>query len=174
MDKTWRKVLWQQFGASIDMFANALRACPDALWRVPLWGENSDRPDLAEFWYVAYHTLFWLDLYLSGAVEGFVPPPPFTLDELDPAGVVPARPFTRPELLAYVEHCRQKCRTTLETLTDAQARRQCTFPWLQLSFAGLLLDNMCHVQEHGAQLNMILGQKVSADPRWVAKTREDA
>jgi hypothetical protein len=27
----WKKVLWQQFGASIDMFENALKACPDDL-----------------------------------------------------------------------------------------------------------------------------------------------
>ena len=37
-------------------------------------------PAAAEFWYVVYHALFWLDLYLSGAVEGFAPPAPFTLD----------------------------------------------------------------------------------------------
>jgi hypothetical protein len=26
---TWRTITWQQFGAAIDMLANALRACPD-------------------------------------------------------------------------------------------------------------------------------------------------
>jgi len=172
MDKTWRKILWQQFGAGIDMFANALRDCPDELWRVHLWGEHSEQPELAEFWYIAYHTLFWLDLYLFGAVEGFTPPAPFNLDELDPAGVVPETPYTRAELQTYLEHCRVKCRETIEGLTDQQAMRQCSFPWGKISFAALLLDNMRHVQEHGAQLNMILGQKISADPRWVAQAKD--
>ena len=27
----------------------------------------------AEFWYVIYHALFWLDLYLEGSAEGFAP-----------------------------------------------------------------------------------------------------
>ena len=65
-----------------------MAACPDELWRVRLW-DDAELPGAAEFWYIAYHTLFWLDLYLSGAVEGFAPPAPFTLDELDPAGCCP-------------------------------------------------------------------------------------
>ena len=72
MDTTWRAILWQQFGAAIDMLGNAMEACPDELW--------SDRSQQPELWYMAYHTLFWLDLYLYGSVEGFVPPAPFTLD----------------------------------------------------------------------------------------------
>jgi hypothetical protein len=172
MDKTWRKALWEQFGASIDMFANAVRTCPNELWRVRLWGEHSEQPELAEFWYIAYHTLFWLDLYLSGAVEGFMPPAPFSLDELDPAGIVPEPPYTRAELQTYLEHCRKKCQATIEGLTDGQTRRQCNFPWGKISFAALLLDTMRHVQEHGAQLSMILGQKVGADPRWVAQAKD--
>lgn len=32
MDDASKTILWQQFGAAIDMLENALRACPDALW----------------------------------------------------------------------------------------------------------------------------------------------
>ena len=73
MDTNWRTSLWQQFGAAIDMLGNAVAVCPDALWRVRLW-DDAELPESAAFWYIAYHTLFWLDLYLSGAVEGFVAP----------------------------------------------------------------------------------------------------
>ena len=107
MDANWRTSLWQQFGAAIDMLGNAVAACPDDLWRVRLW-DDAELPESAEFWYVVYHTLFWLDLYLSGAVEGFAPPAPFNLDELDPAGLLPERPYTRDELLAYLEHGREQ------------------------------------------------------------------
>ena len=27
-----------------------------------------------QFWFIAYHTLFWLDLFLTGSSEGFAPP----------------------------------------------------------------------------------------------------
>jgi hypothetical protein len=169
MDENWSTSLWQQFGAAIDMLDNAVGACPDALWRVRLW-DDAELPGSAEFWYIAYHTLFWLDLYLSGAVEGFAPPVPFNLDELDPAGLLPERRYTRDEMQAYLEHDRRKCRATIEALTDERAACLCTFRWGEVSFAGLLLDNMRHVQEHAAQLNMILGQKTGWSPRWVAQT----
>ncbi len=111
MDTTWRTSIWHQFGAAIDMLDNALAACPDELWRVRLWSDPSQRSEFSEFWYIAYHTLFWLDLYLSGSVEGFAPPAPFTLDELDPAGLLPERVYTRDELQLYLERCRRKCQS---------------------------------------------------------------
>ena len=119
----------------MDMLENALNACPDELWNERMWNDPGFPPEFSEFWYVAYHCLFWTDLYLSGAVEGFTPPAPFTLGELDPAGVLPDRQYTREELLAYLEHCRRKCRTTIEALTDERAQRICKFTWGEISFA---------------------------------------
>lgn len=170
MDTTWRTVLWQQFGAAIDMLENAVRACPDELWRVRLWGDHSER-ESSEFWYVVYHTLFWLDLYLSDSVEGFTPPAPFTLEEMDPAGLLPERVYTKDELLTYLGHGRKKCRTTIEALTDEKARQRCGFEWVDVRIAELFLYNMRHVQHHAAQLNLILRQTIGSAPRWVAKTK---
>lgn len=172
MPSTWNTNLWQQFGAAIDTLDNALCACPDALWRTSLWGHGTDEAAYAEFWYLAFHTLFWLDLYLSGAVEGFAPPSPFTLAELDPAGLLPAAPYSRDELRAYLVHCRCRCQAVLEALTEDRARQVCRFPWGEITFAALLLYNMRHVQEHAAQLNMLLGQKIGSAPGWVVRARE--
>lgn len=163
MDTFWRTTIWQQFGAAIAALEEAMHVCPDDLW--------NDRSQPLEFWYVTYHTLFWLDLYLSGSVEGFTPPDPFTLDELDPAGLLPERPYTKNELQHYLDHCRQKCRATLETLTEEKARQRCAFSWIEFSFAELLLYNMRHVQEHAAQLNLILGEKTGSAPGWVAREK---
>ena len=155
--------MWRQFGAAIDMLENAMLACPDELW-----GDRSQRP---EFWYLVYHTLFWLDLYLSGSVEGFAPPVPFTLDELDPAGLLPERVYRKDELLRYLEHGRSKCRAALETLTDEQAREPRRFPWRELSVAELLLYSLRHVQHHAAQLNLILRQQTDSAPCWVGQAK---
>ena len=163
VDTTWREIIWQQFGAAIDMLENALLACPEELW--------SDRSRRPEFWYVVYHTLFFLDLYLSDSVEGFAPPAPFTLDELDPAGLLPERVYTKDELQTYLEHGRKKCRATIEALTDERARQRCEFERPDVSVAELLLYNMRHVQHHAAQLNLILRQTIDSAPRWVAKTK---
>jgi hypothetical protein len=122
--------------------------------------------DFARFWYIAFHSLFYLDLYLSGSLEGFVPPSPFTLDELDPAGVLPERSYRKEELLAYLDHCRAKCRGIFTGMTLPLARKKCKFPWLEMNYAELLLDNLRHVQEHTAQLNMFLGQQAGIRSKW--------
>jgi hypothetical protein len=107
MDTIWKSSTRLQFGAAIDMLENAVLACPDELWHENLWSPSSQPAASSQFWYIVYHTLFWLDLYLSGSLEGFAPPAPFTLDELDPAGLYPERPYTRHELQTYLDHGRQ-------------------------------------------------------------------
>jgi hypothetical protein len=173
VDTYLKSAISQQFGATIDMLENVLHACPDHLWRVRLW-DDPQLPESSEFWYILYHPLFWLDLYLSGSAGRFIPPAPFTLDELDPAGLLPERPYTKDELQTYLEHTRMKCRSTIEALTDEKARQVCKFPWGEVTFAGLLLDSMRHVQEHVAQLNMILGQMIRWTPKWVTNTKKTA
>lgn len=151
--------MWRQFGAALEMLGNAVRACP-----AELWGGRGRAP---EFWYVVFHTLFFTDLYLSGKVEGFKPPEPFTLDELDPAGLMPERVYTKEEMLGYLRHCREKCRATAGALTDERARARCVFRWGEVSFAELLLYNLRHVQHHAGQLNLMLRHGTDAAPGWV-------
>jgi hypothetical protein len=52
-----KKIIWHQFGAAIDMLENAVIACPDDVW--------GNRIEHSEFWYITFHALFYLDLYLS-------------------------------------------------------------------------------------------------------------
>jgi hypothetical protein len=165
MDAFAKDVLRKQFGAALDMLENAIRPCPE-----PLWSDGSRRP---EFWYVAYHSLFWLDLYLHGSIEGFAPPAPFDLGELDPAGVIPERPYTKNDLLTYLEHGRRRFLATIDLLTDQQARERRWYGWGHASFAELLLYNMRHVQHHTGQLNLLLRQRTDSAPRWVAQAKRE-
>jgi DinB superfamily len=170
MNIPWKTIIWQQFGAAIDMLDEVLRACPDELWRARLWNDPAqEKFYLPEFWYVVYHTLFWLDLYLTGAEEGFTPPAPFMLVEQDENGPLPERAYTKAELQSYLEDCRKRCQATIESTTDEAAQRRCRFGWGEVSFAELLLYNMRHVQGHAAQLSLVLGQKVGPAPDWVAR-----
>ena len=170
MNIPWKTIIWQQFGAAIDTLDDVLRACPDDLWRAQLWDNPSERPEYSQFWYLVYDTLFWLDLYLTGAGEGFTPPAPFTLSEMEEDGL-PERPYTKDELQAYLDYCRVKCQATIEALIDEAAQRRCRFRWGEVSFAELLLYNMRHVQEHASQLSLLLGQKGVSAPGWKARSR---
>jgi hypothetical protein len=162
------EMLWRQFGAAIEMFGSALRECPDELWEKLLWEDQPDQwvaPGFSTFWYLGYHTLFWVDLYLTGAEEGFAPPAPFDLVEMEPDEVLP-RTYTREELLGYLDYCRQKCQETIGALSEEQAYRLCRFAWGELPFAELQLHNLRHVQEHGAQLHLFLGQQTGKSAQW--------
>ncbi len=180
MDSLWRTMLWRQFGAAIDMLDNAVVACPDALWVQPVWHDPSVPSQRTEFWYVTYHALFWLDLYLFGSEEGFAPPAPFILVEQDDAaGPLPSQPFSRDELRAYLASLRQQCRAIIETMTDERARQPVNFPWIgdggDVSYAELQLYSMRHIQEHAAQLNLVLGEHgVQGDQiDWVPRAKDD-
>ena len=159
------QMVWRQFGIAIDSFGNALRECPDELWEKRLWEDEPGQwvaSGFSSFWYLCYHTLFWLDLYLTGAEEGFVPPEPFDLVEMQNGEALP-RVYTREELLGYLDYCRQRCQETISTLTTEQSHRLCRFPWGELPFGELLLYTMRHVQEHAAQLHLFISQH-SASP----------
>jgi hypothetical protein len=182
MDTSWNTALWRQFGAAIAMLENALVACPAALWQERLWSAPPPPefpPQFAEFWYVTYHALVWLDLYLSGAPEEeFAPPAPIAQGVLDSVAAAPARPYTKEELRAYLTSTREKCHATLAALTDEQARRPIAYPWSErqsISFLELHLYNLRHVQEHAAQLSLFLGQHgiQGAALDWVPRAKGD-
>jgi diamine N-acetyltransferase len=164
MNEATKTALWRQFGAALDMLENAVRACPDDRWT----GEER-RP--AEFWYLTYHTLFFLDYYFAGTPEGFEPPAPFTNSELDPSGRAPDRIYTRDELLRYLDHGRAKARAAIAALTPGGAVEPCAFMRRDMSVLELMLYTLRHVQHHAAQLHLILRQTVNAAPRWVGRTQ---
>ncbi|HET9914513.1 MAG TPA: DinB family protein [Anaerolineales bacterium] len=168
------EMLWRQFGPAIDMVGDALRDCPDELWEKRLWEDQPGQwvaAGFSTFWYLGYHTLFWLDLYLTGAEEGFAPPAPFDLVEMNANESLP-RTYSRAELLGYLEHCRRRCQDTIGAMTNEQASRLCRFPWGELTFAELQLYNLRHVQEHGAQLRMFLGQQAGRSAKWIPRAKE--
>jgi hypothetical protein len=165
MDAALKELIWHQFGAAIDMLENSILACPEEVW--------GNRFEPSEFWYLAYHTLFWLDLYLSENPDEFLPQDPFTLEELDPAGLLPGRVYTKEELIKYLYHGRKKCQSVIKSMSDEKSRQHFKFGTLDLSFAELLLYNMRHVQHHAAQLNLILRQKINSAPRWVRQTAKE-
>jgi hypothetical protein len=181
LETWWSTALWQQFGAAILMLDHAVEACPASLWRERLWSGPPDHPQspIGEFWFVAYHTLYWLDLYLSSLADpasSGTPPAPFPAPALDAEDDPPEQPYGKEDLRAYLAYTQQKCQSTIATLTDERARAPSEFPWEQgqgrpISSLELLLYTMRHVQEHAAQLSLFLGQHgiPDADLDWVPR-----
>jgi len=179
MNTKLTSLLWNQFGAALDMLENAMTMCPDRVWF-----DAANRADAAtelktldtykpEFWYHAYHVLFWTDYYLSNTTEeNFQPPVPFGKEEFDDRGLIPPRVYTKTELLNYLKHCRNRCRGFINTLSDESVFENSQASFRQdYSILEVMLYNLRHVQHHAAQLNLLLRQQIDNAPRWVSRTK---
>lgn len=158
MQQLLNESLWKQFGASIKTLENAILLCPENLW------DTEQR-----FWYNAYHTLFFLDYYLTPDAKTFLPPTPFTLSEFE--DTMPERVYSKDEILAYLQYCRRKCHDFINSITAdniethwVNASKTMDYPIVEI-----LLYNMRHVQHHAAQLNLILRQEINDAPDWVSR-----
>lgn len=160
MLETFKADIWKQFGASIDMFENAIEKCPDELWN------NKE----TIVWYWAFHTLFYTDYYLSEDPDNFHPPEPFTLSEFEEGTMLP-KVYTKEELISYTKFCREKCRKLLAGLTEEMATNRWINKWKNYSMFEMIIYNMRHVQHHTGQLNLLLGQIDHDLPIWVSQTK---
>ena len=167
MDTILKTSIWQQFGAALDTLDEAIIACPDSLWTAAMWDDEDD-PRYGQVWYIAYHTLVWLDLFLTGSSKGFLPPPPFV------RGVMPEKPYTKEEIFTYLMHCRQASKAAIEGLTDERAYQVCKFDWMEPTYLELQLYSMRHIQEHAAHLSFFLGRNGITAPEWIAKAKDSA
>jgi hypothetical protein len=162
MDAMLKAGLWHQYGAAIDMLDDTITLCPDELWTARVW-EDTEDARYGHYWFIAYHTLAWLDKYLTGTSEGFGLPAPFL------AGRLPETPYTKEEVQGYLKDCRERCQATIAALTDERAHQMTEW---DLPYLELQLYNMRHVQEHASQLNYVLGEHGVQGLDWVRRARE--
>ena len=157
----FKHALTTQFEAGLCMLDDCLRLCPDAHWDAPV----------AKYalWHVAYHTLIFVDLYLTTSQKAFEFRPdlhPGRYGEWD--NEYPSRRFERGELLGYVTICRQKARDTIAGETAETLAGPSGFHWLGFTRAETHLYNLRHIQHHTAQLAACLRRlDPSIDLRWV-------
>ena len=166
-----RKVLWNQFGASIDMLKNIIAIWPDQYWNL-----NS------KVYYLSYHTFLFLDYYLTIPPTAYKAPMPFTMispDKIPPYAIddlLPAKLYPKNQMLDCLRSCRQKCKAVIFGLTEESLEHR----WidqpddiagsstLKYSVLEILLYNLKHVQHHAGQLNLLLRQETGEAANWVA------
>ena len=137
----WVESLSRNFEEALNLMQAAVQDCTDELWETSMWpvpriegwwgtlrgpdgtieGDPAVQDQLIQRssapWFRAWHALECLDYDLAGEMEPWKPPAPF---ERSYTGDV-SRVWTRPEILGYVQWCRDRVRTTLELLTDEKA-----------------------------------------------------
>ena len=137
-------------------------------------------------WGVAWHALERLDFLLTG---GFVPWeiwPPLSERLADgTAAAEPAAagttghtgldlltlspPWSRDDLVAYIDYCRQRAADALDELTDARAATRRG----RRTYAGRLMQAYDHVVEHAAQIRQFITAAAMAPASDQSKRRGD-
>lgn len=143
-----RTILTGQFEAALCMLEQCVRACPPEYWE--------GRIAKGTFRWVAYHTLFWVDLYLSPGDED-----DFVLREFhhrggDERGDAPCPGLSQDETLAYAVICRQKLHEALAAETAESLQARCGISFRKITRGELHIYNLRHVQHHTGQLSAFL------------------
>lgn len=147
-----RTMLTSQFEAALCMLDQCVRACPPEHWE----GKIAN----GTFRWAAYHTLFWMDLYLSLGDEN-----EFVLRDLHRRGGDEREPdacvgLSREETLEYVAICRRKLLDTLAAKTAESLQARCAVSSRKFSRGELHLYNLRHVQHHVGQMSAYLRRVV--------------
>ena len=165
MDKATKAIIWNQFGASIDMLINVISNCP----------ENYFEQD-PRFYYIAFHSTIFLDYYLTIPPNDFSPLLAFTQKEQKDKpkeaidDLIPDKIYSKEEIVHYITRSREKCKQLIESLTkeklndrfkEGDEPNDMDYPILEI-----LLYNLRHTQHHTAQLNMLLRQDLDKHMEW--------
>ena len=153
-----------QFHAALSMMEQTVATCPQKLW---------DEPGQANpFWRVAYHALFFVNLYLQPTEHdlalwdeardgyqflGSTPWPPHTQPVAD-------QPYNREEILAFLDFCRAEVDRIMPTieLSDPSG-----FHWLPFDKFELQIYNIRHLQQHIGDLSTLLLAQANLEIDWV-------
>ena len=138
------------------MLAAAVRACPDDAW--------DSAAHVNRFWHIAYHTLFYVNLYLFQTVDEHTP---WRRHRDNAQNLRPGvEPYSRASILEFVAFCRENARHQIAAL-DLTA--ESGFPWLPFGPVERLAYNLRHLQHHAGQLSERIRQDTGDGVGWVAR-----
>lgn len=153
-----RQILCAQFEASLGMLDDCIQHCPPAHWHQKIAN--------MEFGYVPYHTLCYVDLYLSLSLAEF------QLREFhnehDENRFRPKAdcPITQELVSDYLQVCLQKMRETIAAETEASLNLRADFDWLEPFTRGELhLYSIRHIQHHTGALSAYL-RRLDINLKW--------
>ncbi|MCC6695534.1 MAG: DinB family protein [Candidatus Hydrogenedentes bacterium] len=153
-----------QYRAALSMLRAAIERCPGEHWCNPAYTNR--------FWNVAYHALFFTDLYLCESDAAFKPWEKHRVDYqyLGPlwwdGNRVPAigEPYTKEEVIEYLDFCE---RAVQERMARTELSAPSGFHWLPFGKLELQFYNIRHIQHHAAQLIERLREDAGIAIEWV-------
>ncbi len=169
----YKQSVIHQFHAALSMLAECVSRCPGENWK----------SNVGNFpcWHVAYHALFYADLYLSANERSFTPPS-FHRENYQFFGQLPwppheavfaNDPYDKGTILAYVQHCRQKTTDVILSETKESLEGPCGFWWYKIPRCEFHLNNVRHVQHHASQISLYLRKSAGVEVGWAGSGFKD-
>jgi len=154
---TTKQVIQSQYLAALAMLKQVIEQCPETVWY--------DQNQKFKFWSKAYHTIFFVHLYLQNAEKDFVE----WEKHHDPDGDIP---FTKDEVLEYLAFAEKQVADRVP-VTDLEA--ESGFHWYPVNKLELQFINIRHIQQHTGELYECLGTRENIELPWVgySKTYSD-
>jgi len=155
-----------QYRASLRMLRSAIAECPAELWNAA--------GDANRFWHIAYHALFYTNLYLSRTEQEFRPwekvrpeynflgPLPWPPHEQPKIG----EPYAQAEVLEYHDWLFERVADLVRAVDLAAPSG---FSWLPLRRLELHIYNIRHIQHHAGQLIERLRRAGRGGIDWVGR-----
>jgi hypothetical protein len=152
----------RQYGASLNMLRRAIELCPEELW--------FDATYRNPFWHIAYHALFYANLYAQPSEATFQHWPKHregtrALGQLPEEELAPLA-YSKEDILEYHTICAAEVAARIpETNLEAASG----FYWLPFNKLDLQLYNIRHIQHHTGQLTERLRVVCDLGVGWVGK-----
>lgn len=164
-DTQLMEAISEQYGAALHMLENTITKCDQGLW------ENTTTETVIS--QVIYHTLFYVDFYLSKnkaereAFKGKYGDDGESFHE-------PDKLFTKEQLTAYVQEIKQKANKRFNELTIQELNGEPVFEWHGSSELSSLLYNLRHIMLHVGALHVRINSIGNNMPlRWISKIPEE-
>jgi hypothetical protein len=159
------EILRNQMLAALATLNQAINNCPDAEWNEV----HNDAP----FSQVIFHTLIFLDLYLSKDEEDFKAQIFHkehkeifkSYEELEDK--LPVELYTREKIDTYFQFCRKKIEAYFGETIKKDPLEKTSFR-RGMSVMELAIYNTRHVQHHAAQLGLRVQQITGKQLKWVS------
>ncbi len=152
-------ILKSQYHASLAMLLEAIDNCPESLWTSQAW--------VNQYWQVAYHALFYTDMYLQPEESAFTPwkhhrPDHHRLGLHADSAITP---YSSGEIAAYGRRCDAMVDTAVDRL-DLTALTS-GFSWYQMPKLEHQMLNLRHLHHHTGQLADRLRQATGLGVQWI-------
>lgn len=161
----FKKTTRSQFQASLAMLKNGLDQCPIEAWSTKVVNREINQ--------VAFHTLFFTDLYLEKGM-GTIENQDFHQEhqlvfqgyrELNDGKN--DQTYHRIFIGSYLDFVSEKIDRILGHETSESLAEPVGFPWLEIVRAELYTYNIRHLHHHAAQISARLRNDFAIDVPWV-------